>query len=365
MLYLGCDQHSKQITINLRDEAGTVLERRQVSTRPEKCRAFLESVRQRAGEAGYMAIVEVCGFNDWFLALLAEMGCREIVLLHPEKKSRIKTDRRDADQLGELLWVNRTRLARGEQPRGLRRVAIPSVRDAADRQLTAARQRLGRRRTRTLNALQRILRKHNRQWEQPTKGFDTKAVRTWLWKLDLPEIDRLEMDHLLEEWAAWDRQLVALEQTIEARAGVREDVRLLMTTKGLGFYGALGLASRIGDIRRFPRPRSLANYFGLTPRCRNSGESQDRLGSITKRGSQFARFMLGQLVLHVLKRDPHLRTWYRRIRARRGSKIARVAVMRRLCTILWHMLTHGEAYTPGGPPRLRERQRRQDQPWAA
>jgi hypothetical protein len=93
----------------------------------------------------------------------------------------------------------------------------------------------------------------------------------------------------------------------------------------------------------------------LTPSSRNSGEAKDRLGSITKEGSRFARFLLGQLVLHFLKKDSKMRDWYRRIKLRRGSKIARVAVMRRITTIFWHMLKYQEAYTIGGPPlRLRK-----------
>ncbi|MEM6468058.1 MAG: transposase [Planctomycetota bacterium] len=131
--------------------------------------------------------------------------------------------------------------------------------------------------------------------------------------------------------------------------------QLLMTAPGVSYYSGLGLASRIGPVDRFPRPRSLANYFGLTPSSRNSGETRDRLGSITKEGSKFARFLLGQLVMHFLKRDPKMRQWYRRIKLRRGSKIARVAVMRRITTVFWHMLKHGEAYSVGGPPaRLRD-----------
>ena len=51
---------------------------------------------------------------------------------------------------------------------------------------------------------------------------------------------------------------------------------------------ALALASRINAIERFPRPRSLANYWGLTPGCHNSGETTNRLGSITKQGSKIA-----------------------------------------------------------------------------
>jgi len=113
-----------------------------------------------------------------------------------------------------------------------------------------------------------------------------------------------------------------------------------MTAPGVSHYSGLTLASRIGPIERFPRPRSLANYFGLTPGCRNSGNVQDRLGSITKEGSKIARFILGQLVLHFLKHDPNMRQWYRRIKLRRGSKIARVAVMRRMTTIFWMMVSY-------------------------
>jgi hypothetical protein len=68
-----------------------------------------------------------------------------------------------------------------------------------------------------------------------------------------------------------------------------------------------------------------------------------------------ARFILGQLVMHVLRRDAAMRAWYSRIKKRRGSKIARVAVMRRLATILWHMVKSNEPYVVGGPPRRKLR----------
>jgi transposase len=116
------------------------------------------------------------------------------------------------------------------------------------------------------------------------------------------------------------------------------------------------LASRIGPIERFPRPASLANYWGLTPGCRNSGDATDRLGSITKQGSAMARFVLGQAILHVLRRDARMRAWYGRIKRRRGSKIARVAAMRRLATIIWHMVKHNQPYL--APPEVRQRRER-------
>ena len=57
------------------------------------------------------------------------------------------------------------------------------------------------------------------------------------------------------------------------------------------------------------------------------------------------------MVLHVLRRDPAMKAWHGRIKKRRGSKIARVAVMRRLATIIWQMVKHNEAYVTGGPPQ--------------
>ena len=125
--------------------------------------------------------------------------------------------------------------------------------------------------------------------------------------------------------------------------------KLLMSIPGMGAYSSLAIACRIGDIQHFARPESLANFWGLTPGCNNSGDNTQRLGAITKQGSSLVRFLLGQLVMHVLRRDPLMRRWYRRIKQRRGSKIARVAVMRRLAMIIWHIVKHNEYYNYGGP----------------
>ncbi len=127
MLYLANDQHRKQLTVNLRNEAGDVILKRQVSTEWKRVRELLAEVRNRSiPEGGFVAIVEVCGFNDWFLKLLAEFGCREIALVQPEKRSKNKTDRRDADKLGELLWTNRQRLMEGKKVQNVRRIVPPS-----------------------------------------------------------------------------------------------------------------------------------------------------------------------------------------------------------------------------------------------
>lgn len=72
MLYLGLDQHAKQLTVNLHDHNGDVVLRRHVSTRPNEAIEFFEQLARRCAEkgAGFWAVVEVCGFNDWLLEML-------------------------------------------------------------------------------------------------------------------------------------------------------------------------------------------------------------------------------------------------------------------------------------------------------
>lgn len=341
MLYLAIDQHRKQLTINLRDEEGQILLQRQVSTVWDKVHRFFDDVRSRSeDQGGFMTIVEVCGFNDWLLTMLEKYSCREIVLIQPKDKSKTKTDRRDANQLGELLWVNRHRLSGQARVQGIRRIRILDGREQANRQLTMMRLRTTRQLTRTINRIKQILRRHNLEHDQPTKGIQTQAARKWLQALELSDMDRLSMNHLLDQWKLWDTQLQTLDELIAQRIAECPNALLLGALTGRAAFSALAIACRIGPISDFPRPRSLANYFGITPRCNNSGDHTQRLGSISKQGSPVVRYVLGQLVLHVLKRDFAMRTWYKRIRQRRGSKIARVAVMRRLTVIIWHMLKH-------------------------
>ena len=241
--------------------------------------------------------------NPWLLDMLKEYGCREIVVIQPTERSKQKTDRRDAGELAHLLWVHRQQFLDGKHPLGLRRVQPPTPQEADDRQLTTLRARLTKKRTAVLNGIHKILRKHNLEQALPTKVFQTKKVRRWLAEMELPAVDRLEMNLLLPQWELLDEQLEAVEAKIAERAAEDEQVKLLETVPGMGHYSAVAIGSRIGDIERFKHADSLANFFGLTPGCRNSGEATQRLGSITKRGSKMVRYLLNQAVIKVLRFD--------------------------------------------------------------
>lgn len=344
MFYLGIDQHANQLTISLRNNDGDVLLRKQVSTKPHKILKFFEQLTRRCIEekCGFWAIVEVCGFNDWLIEMMKNFRCQRIVLVQPETSGsgrRQKTDRRDAAKLSELLWTFRHRIEQNKLIDQLKIVKFPSATCRSQRRLTGLRKDARANQTRSINQIKNILRRHNLHHELPTKTFPTTAALKWCLEIKLPATDRLEMDHALEDLEYFGKRVKQLDSAIAELSGDDQDAAILKRTPGIAEFSAVALSSRIDGIQRFKRPRSLANYFGLTPGCRNSGE-KDRIGKITKAGSCMARWVLGQATKHILRIDPAMRAWFRKLKRKRGAKVARVAVMRRLATIIWHMLTN-------------------------
>ena len=346
MLYLGIDLHKSQITINLRNEKGDVVQAEQVSTQHDTISKFFDKLVRNAGRCrGFMAIFEVCGFHDWLYDKLRECRCKEIVVVQPDNSSRLKTDRRDANALCELLWNNRKRLLDGARPNGIRRVFLPEYADAETRQLANLREFLVAQRSKIINKIRGLMRKHNMDQDAPSqKRYGTQKNRRWLEKLELPTVDRTEVDIHLKVWKEYDDQVLSVESKLVKCYEGDPAITRLTSVPGISIMGAITLYSRVGDIMRFKTPDSLANYFGLTPGCRNSGESKHRIGSITKTGSRMARYVLNHAVNHAVRKCPDMKTWHKKIKTRRGAKTARVAVMRKLATIVWHILRWEKTY---------------------
>src|SRR5262249_14775985 len=223
-----------------------------VSTQPEKIQVFFQQLtRERLHDGdSFVAVLEVCGFNDWLIRMLQDYRCHKVILIQPEERKKCKTDRRDAAALSELLWVNRDRLLQGKPVRGLRQVEIASSTDQENRRLTTLRKDAGQARTRLVNRVRHILRRHNLQWQMPTKRFPTKAGIAWLKQLALPEIDRLEMNHLLTDLEQIQGRRKELEQVIAQRCGVSEEAGLIASMPGVRYFTATSLACRVGREAR-------------------------------------------------------------------------------------------------------------------
>ena len=121
-------------------------------------------------------------------------------------------------------------------------------------------------------------------------------------------------------------------------------VKQLLTITGININVAAGLVAAIGDVRRFSSPQKLVSYVGLNPRVRQSGLGLAQHGRISKRGRRHARAMLVEAAWAAAKAPGPLRSFFLRIRARRGHQIAAVAVARKLAMLCWHLLSKDADY---------------------
>ena len=203
-----------------------------------------------------------------------------------------------------------------EGPGGFRRIPLPTDREAEDRQLTAVRQRMGRQRTRTINKIKHLLRKHNLEQQQPPRaGYATDAEMAGdvAAGTNRPPGKGLAaggmevVDDQLARLELGDRKR-ASEECDGGSAG--DDSRLRGT---LAFDG---LADQVQSSDFRGRP-SLANYWGLTPGCRNSGELPIDSARSPNEAAQWRSRTLGHMVLHVLRRNARMKAWHGRIKRRR------------------------------------------------
>jgi len=149
-----------------------------------------------------------------------------------------------------------------------------------------------------------------------------------------------------------DEQIAACERELRRLGADHRYIPLLTTIPGIAWVLGYTIAAEIGDISRFPSPRKLIGYTGLTPRVEQSGE-RDRRGPLRKNGPNYLRWALIEAA-HTAGRHPHYQPIVERMRHRhgrkRGSKIAAIEIGRRLTEAIWHMLTHDQPFAPAGAP---------------
>jgi transposase len=117
---------------------------------------------------------------------------------------------------------------------------------------------------------------------------------------------------------------------------------------------AAAFVATLDDAQRFRHAHQVEAYLGLVPRELSSGETQHR-GHITKAGPPRMRWLLIQVAVSILRRQPPqaeaLHAWARPIVARRGKHIAVVALARRVAGILYALLRDGTTFDPQRSPR--------------
>jgi transposase len=146
---------------------------------------------------------------------------------------------------------------------------------------------------------------------------------------------RAELLQLLDQLEA---SIEPLDRAVEKEAQHNAAAVRLMTQPGVGPITALAFVLTLGDVNRFQRSKQVVSYLGLNPREHSSGGGGQRLGSISKQGNVMMRWLLVEAGQTAARLDPELRRKYLRLKFRRGSSVAKVAIARALAVKLYWTL---------------------------
>jgi len=322
MLIIGCDFHSRfQQIAMVNTETGEVTERRLEHGNGEAKKFYAEL--QKPVRVG----MEATGYAQWFEQMLAKLGYELWVGNAAEIRAAMvrkqKTDSRDALHILDLLMENR-----------FPRIWIPTPAERDLRQLLWHRHKMVCLRTSVRNQLhalamgQGICRK---------KKLWAAAGRQELEALTLDAWARRRRQELLEILDRLDPSLAELDRAVAKEAEQRPGARCLMEQPGVGPVTALMFVLTIGPVERFRKSKQIVSYLGLNPRESSSGGRQ-RLGSISKQGNSMVRFLLVEAAQSASRYDEELRRNYQRLKFRRGSAVAKVALARKLAVRLYWKL---------------------------
>jgi hypothetical protein len=123
-----------------------------------------------------------------------------------------------------------------------------------------------------------------------------------------------------------------LAQQVEKRPVTRR----LMTHPGVGPLTAVAFELVIGTPERFHCGKQIASYVGLVPSDESSGDRR-RLGHISKQGNALLRYPLVEAAQVTVRAQPQWRSKFFPLAMRRGRKIAKVAMARKLALHLYWM----------------------------
>jgi transposase len=179
---------------------------------------------------------------------------------------------------------------------------------------------------------------------------------------------RIELEGLkLDPWASRRRQellrmldqldasLREFDQAVSEQAKQNPAAVRLMTHPGVGPVTSLAFVLTLGPVGRFERSKQVVSYLGLNPREHSSGGRQ-RLGAISKQGNPMMRSLLVEAGHTAARLDHELRQDYQRLKQRRGSGVAKVAIARKLAVRMYWMLRSPASYA--------QLVRMQGSPWA-
>lgn len=333
----GIDRHKRSSTISVLNREGKEI-------------GFISSCvdlsRYIKGLSDEDAVVFETGQGSFYWADKVEETGAHCYIINPYKFRIIKdswnkTDKNDSRNMAKALWVH---VITGEFE--LPTVYKPSQAVRELRQLFTVYDNLNRHLIMLKNSIQSIITECGKVLTTVEKKtlFNELHGLSLLEKLDISDAGRIcVITSLTLLWEIQKQKNHLTDEITYAGRFFGKEVKILMSIRGISPLTALAFLSDVGDIRRFPTTRRMSAYLGLVPKLRESGTTSQS-GHINRASRQTTRTILTQSLIHVTKASPYLSSYYESIKQRRGAGRARIAIIRKLCSIMRRMLLSGEVF---------------------
>jgi transposase len=326
MEYGAIDLHMRRSETRIEDEEGRlVIARRIDTTRADFERAFGGRPRMRI-------LLESGTESEWVAQCLEALGHDVIVAdpnylpMYGQRSRRVKTDKRDVAALTTACRLGTYRPA-----------SRVSAAQRTRRQELRVRRHLVQVRTRTISLIRSLVRQDGLRVPRGA----SEAIVARLDGMTLPPALQAVIAPLKAVLTQVQTTLDGVEARIEEITAADTAAQRLMTAPGVGPIVALTYLAVLDTPDRFGGDARRASAFlGLIPSEASSAERQHK-GHITKTGPPELRSLLIQASWVIWRGrsadGAALRTWAHALAARRGRRIAIVALARRLGRILFAM----------------------------
>lgn len=158
---------------------------------------------------------------------------------------------------------------------------------------------------------------------------------------------RVQVRYACEDLDILRRRLRELDRDLEGKLREHAVGTLLTTIDGIGIQTAARLIAELGDPSHFRTPSALAAYVGVIPALKQSGKRKSSRAAMTPLGNARLRAALWMPTLTAVRRNPWLRAYYERLRARgKLPKVALVACMHKLLFAVYSVAKHRRPFMP-------------------
>jgi len=319
-LYCGVDIHKENFVGNIMKEDGSIVREGSFLPTKEGAQSFFCGMPIKA------IAIEACGIWRGAYNIFSRLGYK-VKLANPVKTNMIackkKTDKVDARTLADLLRTNY-----------LPEVFIPNENTLKLRDTVRHKCNLTRLKVRVQNKIKGYLLREGIAY--PKQIWNEKALS------ELKKLEKEELNDLIDSyWFFRNKERKHLGKIGNISRNTKLSA-LLKTHPGIGEFGALMMVAEIADINRFEDAKHLLGYAGLVP---GIYQSADKSHSVQNHAvNKWLKWIVTECASRAAMFDKDFMAKFAKVKQRKGFKVARREIARKMLRNVYYMLKNEEPY---------------------